>query len=707
MARLKTMDAEHYAHSLPGRPVQEWQKLIDHLRQTGNLAETFAKYFAPGWGRLAGLWHDVGKYQRAFQRRIGVDPEAHVNEKVDHSTAGALLARDRRAGTIPFVIAGHHGGLPNAEDLRARLVNKAQLIADARSDGLPSWIENEPVPPQPDWVNDYATLSMWTRFVFSALVDADFLDTERFYAGGVERDLGKQPSIQELGRRLDRYMVRKGSAAKATPVNAMRQRVLTACKAAAKSSPGLFTMTVPTGGGKTLSSLAFAIDHALNHGLRRVIVVIPYTSIVEQTALVFREAIGEDAVVEHHINVDPDEETSANRLASENWDAPVVVTTSVQFFESLYANRPSRCRKLHRIARSVVVLDEVQTFPTKLLAPVTNALRELTSHFGTTAVLCTATQPVLLEDAREIVPEPDAEFSVVGKRCNYIMPPTSEPVTWEALSDELQMHSQVMVIVHRRQDAQQLAQIIGEDCLHLSARMCASHRAAVLAEVRSRLQAGEACRLVATQLVEAGVDLDFPVVYRAFAGADSLAQAAGRCNREGKGEGRFHVFLAPTEPPQGILRTAERLTRAMWEEGRLDLRRPATFEEFFRRLYQVSEQDSPAVMTAERKQRFADVARQFRMIEDIGHPVVAPYGQWAERVEEIRREGVTRLSMRRLQPYLVSLYGEEIETLAEAGVVTKVGKMFWEVVPGFRVYNERWGFGWQGRPQAEPEDFIA
>lgn len=699
---------DHYAHSLPGRPIQEWQRLDDHLRQTAQLAEGFAECFSPGWGRLAGLWHDAGKYRSVFQQRIGVDPETHVNQKVDHSTVGTLIAKERKAATLPFVIAGHHGGMRNFEDLRDRMTRNVALLEEARRDGLPEWIEEEPIPRPPEWVTDEATISLWTRFLFSALVDADFLDTERFYSGGAERDLGRQPSLPELKTRLDQHMAEKCSKADPTPMNQMRARVLAACRAAADSSPGLFTLTVPTGGGKTLSSLAFALDHAVKHGLRRVIVVIPYTSIIEQTARVYRKAIGDDAVLEHHTNVDPDKETPANRLASENWDAPVIVTTSVQFFESLFANRPARCRKIHRMAQSVVVLDEVQTFPVKLLAPVRNVLRELSTHYGTTAVLCTATQPALLEGAREIVPDLAADFAVVSRRCDFVMPPPDgEPVTWEALAEQLRKHTQVMAIVHRRIDAQQLAQLTGEDCLHLSARMCAAHRSAVLAEVRWRLDAGKSCRLVATQLVEAGVDVDFPEVYRAFAGADSLAQAAGRCNREGKGHGRLHVFIAPTKPPQPILRTAESLARAMWQEGRLDLTQPATFKEFFRRLYQVSEQDTAAVMAAERAQRFEDVASLFRMIDEVGETVVARYGQWAERVEDIRRYKISRLGMRRLQPFLVKLYPKEIVTLQEVGALERVEETFWVVVPGFAVYSDRWGFGWQGGVQAEPEHFIA
>lgn len=703
---------DHYAHSLPGQPFEKWQPLEEHLRQVAELAEAFAEPFAPGWGRLVGLWHDAGKYQQAFQQRIGVDGAAHVSEKVDHKSVGALLAAQHGAAMAAFTIAGHHGGMRNGDDLKSRLKEKSHLLAETRRGGMPRWIEEQVVPAAPPWLaacskQDHASLSLWTRFLFSALVDADFLDTDRFYAGGADRDLGIQPSLAELEEKLDRHLARKMEGARPSAMNELRARVLAAARKAAALERGAFSLTVPTGGGKTFTALAFALDHAVRQGLRRVIVVIPYTSIIEQTAKEYREALGEDAVLEHHTNVDPEKETPANRLASENWDAPVVVTTSVQFFESLYANRTSRCRKLHRIAHSVVVFDEVQTFPVKLLAPVKHVLGELAAHYGVTTLFCTATQPTLMEGVREVVLEREKEFAAVADRCEVLMPETETPVSWEALAAELRGHERVMAIVHRRDDAQRLAALVGEDCLHLSARMCAVHRSEVLEEVKQRLTEGGRCRLVATQLVEAGVDVDFPEVYRAFAGTDSLAQAAGRCNREGRGAGRLHVFVAESKPPLGILRTAEGVARIMWKEGRLDLGNPATFTEYFARLYDRVEQDARGVTAAEREQRFEDVAKLFRMIDESGEPVVAPWGDWGRRVDDVRRNGVSRKRMRRLQPFMVSLYKQEIEALNGAGALERVAETFWAVAPGFRVYSERWGFGWRGKVASEPEDLIA
>ncbi|MDR3703531.1 MAG: CRISPR-associated endonuclease Cas3'' [Candidatus Sulfopaludibacter sp.] len=689
-------------------PRDQWHLLQRHLEDSAALAEEFASGFAPGWGRIAGLWHDAGKYQRAFQGRIGADPDAHCDARVDHSTVGALIARNRGAHPLCFLIAGHHGGIANKQELANRMERQSHLLAETRRDGLPRGLEEEILPPIPSWIGtDARKLALWTRFLFSALTDADFLDTERFYKGQL-RDLGETMLLEALRDRIDAHL--DAISTRATKVNAMRARVLADCRTAAELPPGAFTLTVPTGGGKTLASLCFGLRHAVKHGLRRVIVVIPYTSIIEQTTDTYREVLGEDAVIEHHSNLDPDRETRRNRLASENWDAPLVVTTSVQFFESLYANRPAKCRKLHRIAEAVVILDEVQTFPANLLQPIESALAQLVAHYRTTVVLCTATMPVLLNQLpappREIIKDVRGEFASVAGRCEVILPSSAKATTWEVLASELQRHESVLAIVHRRADAEALARILGDDCFHLSARMCGAHRREVLAEVKTRLKSGRPCRLVATQLVEAGVDVDFPEVYRAMGGADSLAQAAGRCNREGsRNRGYLHVFVAPTEPPRGILRTAKETTWVLWNQGRLDLSDADLFQEYFRRLYGMVETDA-GVIAAEKELRFRDSADNFRMIDDSGIAVVAPYRGSDERIADVRHN-ITRLGMRRLQPYLVSLYPQEIDQLNRAGALDPLDDHLFAVSPPFvSLYHPRFGFTWQAHPLAEPRQLI-
>ena len=697
----------HFAHSHKERPKSEWHSLEQHLKSTAERAERFAEPFAKEWGRLAGLLHDAGKYQRAFQDYLAATGD-HTGPTVDHSSVGAIIAWAKRAAPLAFVIAGHHAGLDNKQGLIARMENKAHLLDDARASGLPPSLEEFTNPNAPSGLSETAR-ALWIRFLFSALVDADYLDTESFFQEA-ERDI-PPADLQSLSTRLDVYLDGKIGGSDPTPVNLLRARVLKDCRTAALQPKGFFTLTVPTGGGKTLSSLSFALRHAVKYNLRRVIIVAPFTSIIDQTAKIYRDVLGEDSIIEHHSNLDPDKETLANQTACENWDGTIIVTTSVQFFESLYANRTSRCRKLHRIADSIVIFDEVQTFEPTLLEPIKEALRNLVQHFGMSAVFCTATQPTLELGRREIINDQAREFQVVRDRCRVGMPASSEPTTWEQIAAEVRTERQALAIVDRRADAEELARLTGESCIHLSARMCPAHRLETIIRIKALLKANEPCLVVSTQLVEAGVDIDFPVVYRAFAGAGSMAQAAGRCNREGTRPegGELRVFFPVKPPPRGILRIGSQRAQALWKEGRLDLTEPATFQEYYRRLYNSMERD-PGVLAAERELRYKDSAELFKMIEDIGVQIVAPFGNAKNKLRQIDYSGVTRKAMRRLQPFLVTLYRQEIELLRQAGAIVPIadGCEVWRVLPQFEhVYDEHFGFRWQGPVAAEPEGLIA
>ncbi len=562
----------YYAHSTSRRDRADWQPLRAHLQNVADLArERAAKFGADEWGYIAGLLHDLGKYSTEFQARL----EGSLG-RVDHSTAGAVEAGKRfqaLARPLQFVVAGHHAGLANGGEEEH---NQRSSLRDRLAASLPDYsayaseIDLKPdLPPPRLALHKNARgrsgrtgfqCAFFTRMLFSCLVDADYLDTEGFYDRVEGRPTRRvaPPALVELKPRLDAYLADLSAQADDTLVNRERAGILAACRAGGHETPGLFTLTVPTGGGKTLASLAFALDHALAHGLDRVIYVIPYTSIIEQNAAVFREALGDEPVLEHHSAFidDPTAEPEARdklRLAMENWDAAVVVTTAVQFFESLFADRPARSRKLHNIARSVVILDEAQTLPLPLLRPCVAALDELARNYGTSVVLCTATQPALIEtddeatsfeggfrNVREIAPEPKRLYQ------------TFKRVTVEQLGDlddaalatRLRTHERVLCIVNTRAHARELYERIkGEDgCYHLSALMCPKHRSARLDTIRGALKARQRCIVVSTSLVEAGVDVDFPVVYRAEAGIDSIAQAAGRCNREGRLE-RGEVFV--------------------------------------------------------------------------------------------------------------------------------------------------------------------
>ncbi|MBF0417071.1 MAG: CRISPR-associated helicase Cas3' [Magnetococcales bacterium] len=571
-----------------------------HLDRVASLVAIFAQdmfpkqqhsraQFSQKAGRLLGLWHDLGKYSKEFQeylQKAATDRDVHAAEvgtlkRVDHSSAGARYAAEKfpfLGHWLAFALAGHHAGLPDWDngsesDLKARL---------ASDHLIPAWCHNAPPAllnqpnPQPALIpNDFAC-AFHARMMFSCLVDADFLSTEAFM--NPERSTERQmdpPSMTQLAKHLQNHM--SGSfGIPDTPVKICRAEVLQACQHAAEKEPGFFSLTVPTGGGKTLSSLSFALNHAARHDLRRVICAIPFTSIIEQNAHVYRQvfaSLDDSVILEHHANLDPDEpQVMSARLAAENWDAPVVMTTNVQLFESLFANRPGRCRKLHRMARSVIVLDEAQTLPVALLEPCLAALKVLVGYFGCTVVLSTATQPALtkngdfkigLEGVREIMPDPQRLSVILGKR---VQTSDAGRLSLDAVADRLASEQQALVIVNSRRHAVELYQQLrkrtgssGED-FHLSALMCPQHRTEWLRQIKVRLKEGLPCRVVATQLIEAGVDVDFPVVYRALAGLDAMTQAAGRCNREGKMDqpGRMLIFT-PEEAdfiPDGELRLA-------------------------------------------------------------------------------------------------------------------------------------------------------
>lgn len=728
-----------YAHSKPNADKDQWQELREHLDAVGVLAEQFAPEEWKAHARLAGLWHDAGKYQLAFQRYIERDSEAS-NEGVDgrriqHAIVGAALARRKGMDLLPIALAvqAHHGRLKNESLLEDAIANTGTaLLRDAERDGLPQGLLDAAVPQLPLIGNDRLYLALATRFLFSSLVDADSLNTEEWDSGEARRT--DFDSIATLAAKVQAACEEKSSRALSaddSALNRMRAEVLRQCLVSAALPQGTFTLTVPTGGGKTLSGLAFALHHAARHDLQRVIFVAPYTSILEQTVKVFRDVLGERNVVEHHSNIDPDKETDRNRQACENWDAPVIVTTSVQFFETLYADDKRRCRKLHRIGRSVVFLDEVQTFPEHLLRPIHSALDLLVERFGASVVHSTATQPRLMlhgkQDARsrqisrEIVPNYAQHFPVIANRFRMeVLGDVKIPVSLDELAAAVGEHDRVLAIVHRRREAEELARQLGPECLHLSARMCAEHRTAVLAEVRRRLERGERCRLVATQLVEAGVDLDFPVVFRALAGLETLAQAAGRCNREMKLEqpGRFIVFRAPSKPPAKSLQRGLEETLDFFGKEFPDLADPDIFAKYSKLLLSNLGQggtDALRVLAQERDLNFPEVAALFHMIEDSGQPVVADYGDAWKRVVELRHDGPSRQAFRRLQRYTVSLQPPEIARLQVLGVLEPLlytqdeakrttSWVLKEKVLG--VYDERFGFGWQGGEQVEPGELM-
>ncbi|MFT9056848.1 MAG: CRISPR-associated helicase Cas3', partial [Ethanoligenens sp.] len=540
----------YYAHTKSDPESKEplspehWQPLLAHLEQVAARAQKFGDAFGSGmFANLCGLFHDLGKYSDKFQRHL-----LQNGPRVDHSTAGAQEL-SRRFGTLGFLlaycVAGHHAGLPDggtkaatADDptLCGRLKKKVEPYDGYTTElNLEKEIQELQLPLQPLEGAGFS-LSFYIRMLYSCLVDSDYLDSEAAMNGAVERKIGED--IPALAVKLEEYIQRLGEPD--NDINRKRTQILRDCMAHAEWEKGLYTLTVPTGGGKTISSLAFALEHAKRRGMRRVIYVIPYNSIIEQNAAVFKKILGEENVLEHHSNFnydDSSEQLIRQRLATENWDMPVIVTTTVQFFESLFANRSSKCRKLHHLADSVIIFDEAQMLPLPYLKPCVRAIAELVYNYGCTSVLCSATQPALGEQfpkellTRELCSGTGKLYSFF-RRTELIQ---VGPLSDAELAKRLNMEKQVLCIVNTRAQAQALFLLLQkEGSFHLSTLMYPKHRSQVLDEIRQRLRNGKPCRVVATSLIEAGVDVDFPVVYRAQAGLDSQIQAAGRCNREGK-----------------------------------------------------------------------------------------------------------------------------------------------------------------------------
>jgi len=695
---------------------REWfiHDLEDHLTDVARFAKTSATNFSgQDWIAAASLLHDMGKGSDAFQNKIklksGYDPQAHIKDgegQAPHSTHGAAWAYQEWGPQIgkvlAYLIAGHHGGLPDwahtigvGGNLEYRLkpdeISKLPKLSDEFVTEITNTLQMPGTIPEFISKGEYEHFHLWIRILYSCLVDADFLDTERFMNQEKFDTRGKHSSMEVLKKIFDAHMAGLVKKAPKTPVNKIRAEILAQCIQQAKHEPGLFSLTVPTGGGKTLSSMAFALEHAVRHNKDRIIMVIPYTSIIEQTAKTYEEIFHGENVIEHHSSLDPDKETLQSRLATENWDAPIIVTTSVQFFESLFAARSSACRKLHNITNSVVIIDEVQMLPTDYLKPILHSIKGLTSYFNVSMVLCTATQPAITS---EIFQKGNGEYYAIleKEKCREIMgSPTPEELTeqlqrvrveqlkkfpeWHLVAEELKQHSQVLCIVNTRNDCRELhSQMPDKTTIHLSANMCGEHRSNCIEAIKKKLDAKKPVRVVSTQLVEAGVDFDFPVVFRAMAGFDSIAQAAGRCNREGKLKdkgklikGKVFVFEPPKPAPVGALRKGEQAGATILSvdpEGCKKLS-PQTFKRYFKlyfsNLNSFDKQDMESLLVKDASDfnfQFRTAAQKFKMIDD--QPQVSVV-VWYEKekirkmIDELRYKGPYRNLMRRLQRYTISI----------------------------------------------------
>ena len=665
------------------------QTILEHLKGTASLCSAFAAAFdAEAQGQLAGMAHDIGKYSAAFQRRL------HGGPKVDHASAGAFECLKAQQLAAAFAISGHHGGLPDGGGRGAAAgtgtfwgrINRA---SQRNLEDYHAWQSEFSLPHAntPAFAGTRLEGMFFTRMLFSCLVDADYTDTGAFMDNSPYLPASSS-SMEELWRRLETYV--SGWFPPKGALNMQRCVILEQCMSAgAQYGPGLFTLTVPTGGGKTVASLSFALAQAKARRMKRIVYVIPYTSIIEQTAQIFREILGDENVLEFHSGVQFDQqeddasspETAPLTRSVETWDVPVIVTTAVQFFESLYACRPSKCRKLHNLAQSVLIFDEAQMLPLPYLRPCVWAIAQLVRHYGASAVLCTATQPALDPIFQEFAPEiPIREICPMAeahwesfRRVSFQQAGT---LSWMDLAARLQQQEQVLCVVNTRRAAREVFhQLSGPGNFHLSTLMYPAHRRRILDEIRRRLRDGLPCRVVSTSLIEAGVDVDFPAVYRELSGLDSILQAAGRCNREGKRppEDSIVTIFQGEDPPPRLFETSIGAGKIVLDHCQ-DVSSRAAIHTYFSTLLDLKgaeAQDAHHILPLMESEffPFRTVAERFHLIESPTTTVYLPLEEGAGLVELLRSGQYSRTLYRRLGQYGVSVYPQHLAALEQAGAL--------------------------------------
>lgn len=676
------------------------QTISAHCHGTADLAGNFASSFnCKEWGYGCGLVHDIGKYSEKFQKRL------HGGSITDHATAGAQELYKRKNIFAAYCISGHHAGLLNG-GTHADSAGEATFMGRMKK-GLEDYhafekeleIPEFPAPPIQPVGRFGFTASFFIRMLFSCLVDADYLDTESFMA---EKPVswGTYDTMNDLFQRVQNYIAPWLTNTDRNTVNGRRTEILEACLENGKGPSGLFQLTVPTGGGKTISSLAFALCHAIKNSKQHIIYVIPYTSIIEQNAAIFKNILGNENVLEDHCNVvyENEEELKQSQLAAENWDKPVIVTTNVQFFESLFSSKTSKCRKLHNIANSVIIFDEAQMLPVKYLKPCIQAITELIVNYRCSAVLCTATQPSLLQffpdtlKCKEICPDVRGQYEFFRRTDIQEIGKIAE----EQLVALLKAENQVLCILNSRRQVQKIYEAVKEEgTYHLSTLMYPEHRKRLLQEIKERLQNGKTCRLIATSLVEAGVDFDFQTVYRELAGIDSVIQAAGRCNREGKRKKEdCHTIVFTLEKSEEIhlppelkqpIAAAEQIAENYGDIASLE-----AIQAYFKRLYYYKgDRGLDAKGIVEQLENggrsllfpFVDVARAFCLIEEGNTKTILidrePGAQAI--VQRIRWGEHSRQLVREAGHYCVNLFEQDFEKLNGAGKLEALDLKFYRL----------------------------
>lgn len=714
---------------------EQSQSLDEHSRNTACIAKEFASSFGNGdWAEYAGWFHDLGKANPEWQKYIRGEISS---TSVNHSEAGAQYVYQKQndkysALIVAYLIAGHHAGLP---DYYNGSGNSLKTILDKKSysclnfDALQVICSQNFPQTNPFGKNDVKRddqkaltehFHLWIRMLYSCLVDADYLDTERFMESERSELRGKFADLQELKNRFDRFMKNKSANAQPSKINRIRESVLNACREKALLPPGFFSLNVPTGGGKTLSSMAFALEHAVCHHKKRIIMVIPYTSIIEQTAKVYKYGsddeteikkrikeghilFGEENVLEHHCHFDFDKDGESEillrqKLSAENWDSPVIVTTNVQLFESLFNAHNSACRKLHNLVDSIIILDEVQMLPPEYLKSILSVLRGLVKCFGVTVLLCSATQPSIDGKigsacvsfdgipADSITPIIDSPEELAQQTARVLLNTelAKEKLSdWQSLADKLCEFEQVLCIVQTRKDCRDLHKLMPDGTIHLSALMCPEERSHIISEIKEKLRNKESIRVISTQLVECGVDIDFPVVFRALAGLDSVAQSAGRCNREGKLQNAtVFVFDPPTKVPPGLLRKGADVTKDLLEKYQYELKlTPELYKEYFIKYFKkVNDFDKPEFDLTMQKElglmrfQFRTLSDQYHLIDNNYQGTV--YIRYVSELygidnihllDALRTQNVDKKLFRRLSRFSVNIPLNEIRELLKEG----------------------------------------
>lgn len=688
----------------------EWHYLDVHLKEVAETAAELADKF--GAGELAkwiGLWHDLGKSNTQFQNYLKACQRGERHEKVPHAIWGAVLAyhlllshnkEEDRWKEIALTIAGHHGGINQPGSLSQRLEESKQNNYVVFQNVV-EYTKKLPSPPKVGLPElNHTQRELFIRMLFSTLVDADYLNTEKHFNEKQYILRQNQQQIETLWNRFDANQKQfMATVCSETIVNKVRKEVYELCDKAALGKPGIYRMTVPTGGGKTRSCLAFALKHAVENKMDRVIVAIPYTSIIDQTAKEYRKILGADAVLEHHsqvtvpANENQDSAHLSLRLSSENWDAPLIVTTTVQLFESLFSNKPGKVRKLHNLSRSAIVIDEVQALPPELLTPTLDVLKEIVERYGVSVILSTATQPAF-EDSHYLKPfqgiqihevVPKEIYKEHFKKLERVKYYRKElPIPWQELANEISKEKQVMVVLNTRKDALSLIEVLGnkKDVFHLSALLCGIHRKLILREVKRRLKKRLPVRLISTQVIEAGVDIDFPVVYRAIGPLDRIVQAAGRCNREDKLQngrrGRVIIFeLAEGRTPRGPYKTGlEKAKLLLMQYDISELHNPELYRIYFEKLFTDVDTDKKKIQTHRKILDYPKVDSEYRLIEQNTVPVLINCDSATKRLEKWRRQPCRR-TWQRLQPLLVNMFDYEVQKLKAEGWLEQISEGFY------------------------------